>query len=809
MSSLPKWFKDIYDEIHQAGVVNHVAHLEKHPTIPYDIGTLMRLHNIVFKLASGDRKAFTTTSMDDSEDYTKSPSTLFLEALNDDLISVIQETHVEHLNNASKQDDITFLRTWNQVWQNFRAFSSGIRIIFYYLDTNYIREAPTILERCYGRFFTDVFLPYSNRLFNVITAKVREHRDGASVDATLLRTAVQSVVLLGQELRDYKETTERSLELYRNLSAIILSDMRAHYEQVIPQRVTQYDYGEYVSAVKKVFDVELDERVNVYLHSDTYEPVKDVLHDIALKKLLDSLLSRIGAMDYFFAPQHGDKLALLYFLTSTDAHSVDILAARLKSHLSATGSSIIDAHAAKVAAAEAAAKAAAASAEAASPTASDASAAAAAAEVPEVSSSALIESLVELNNSYEGTILQHCGNNAILRRALNEAFQSFINKDRQVSIHLAHYAHALMSVRGEHGVVSATRSRQSALASLFEYVREKDVFQRIYTELLAKRLLEDNSRGQQEERVLAEELNQRQATSEWLEGVKTMLSDIDESKSFTETVRTQRESLLNSYGLTVELTVCTDQLWPQVSTVVTKMNGLPASLRELTMEATNIYKHSSQRGYAQRQLSWQLDKGSADVRVTFANGTAKTLTVTTIMMMILSILDNIEGNAKFLTWDAVLDKMGYKVSDKEARVIMQHALGLADPKYGIIQKSNSKDTTTIAEKEKLMIAKQCNPIHARSQRIFIPVKELITAEDVAKREVEINKNRQILLEAAIVRIMKARKTMSNADLQLEVMSQMSQFKPDTATYKLALESMLSQDYITRDENDRNLLQYLA
>ena len=189
--------------------------------------------------------------------------------------------------------------------------------------------------------------------------------------------------------------------------------------------------------------------------------------------------------------------------------------------------------------------------------------------------------------------------------------------------------------------------------------------------------------------------------------------------------------------------------------------------------------------------------------------TAKTLTVTTIMMMILSILDNIEGNAKFLTWDAVLDKMGYKVSDKEARVIMQHALGLADPKYGILQKSNSKDTTTIAEKEKLMIAKQCNPIHARSQRIFIPVKELITAEDVAKREVEINKNRQILLEAAIVRIMKARKTMSNADLQLEVMSQMSQFKPDTATYKLALESMLSQDYIARDENDRNLLQYLA
>lgn len=74
---------------------------------------------------------------------------------------------------------------------------------------------------------------------------------------------------------------------------------------------------------------------------------------------------------------------------------------------------------------------------------------------------------------------------------------------------------------------------------------------------------------------------------------------------------------------------------------------------------------------------------------------------------------------------------------------------------------------------------------------------------------KVNEDRSIAIEAAIVRTMKARLTLSHQQLIVEVLSQLSFFKPDPKTIKRGIESLIDREYLTRDMNNSNLYTYVA
>jgi len=72
------------------------------------------------------------------------------------------------------------------------------------------------------------------------------------------------------------------------------------------------------------------------------------------------------------------------------------------------------------------------------------------------------------------------------------------------------------------------------------------------------------------------------------------------------------------------------------------------------------------------------------------------------------------------------------------------------------------------------------------------------------------KARAFELDAAIVRTMKARKTMKWGELQSEVIKQLqSRFAPSTTMIKKRVESLLERKFLERDQNDAALYRYLA
>jgi cullin 1 len=91
----------------------------------------------------------------------------------------------------------------------------------------------------------------------------------------------------------------------------------------------------------------------------------------------------------------------------------------------------------------------------------------------------------------------------------------------------------------------------------------------------------------------------------------------------------------------------------------------------------------------------------------------------------------------------------------------------------------------------------------------LPIKAEVKAEsaDVLKA---VDEDRKYVIQATIVRIMKARKTMKNQALIQEVISQISQrFAPKIPDIKKAIETLLEKEYMERVEGSKDTFAYIA
>jgi cullin 1 len=79
----------------------------------------------------------------------------------------------------------------------------------------------------------------------------------------------------------------------------------------------------------------------------------------------------------------------------------------------------------------------------------------------------------------------------------------------------------------------------------------------------------------------------------------------------------------------------------------------------------------------------------------------------------------------------------------------------------------------------------------------------------AATEKKVATDRSHAIEAAVVRIMKSRKTLTHAELVGEVIKQLSFFTPDPSVVKRRIEHLIEREYLERDEEDSSKYVYLA
>ena len=99
----------------------------------------------------------------------------------------------------------------------------------------------------------------------------------------------------------------------------------------------------------------------------------------------------------------------------------------------------------------------------------------------------------------------------------------------------------------------------------------------------------------------------------------------------------------------------------------------------------------------------------------------------------------------------------------------------------------------------------------RARRIKVPtIAAKITQEEKDSTRATVDEDRKHAIEAALVRIMKTRKSLDHQKLVLEASTQlMRHFKPDPKQIKKRIEDLIAREYLERDANSPNTYKYLA
>ena len=77
-----------------------------------------------------------------------------------------------------------------------------------------------------------------------------------------------------------------------------------------------------------------------------------------------------------------------------------------------------------------------------------------------------------------------------------------------------------------------------------------------------------------------------------------------------------------------------------------------------------------------------------------------------------------------------------------------------------------------------------------------------------KRDLAIDKEREIIIDMNIVKLMKQYKSISLQDLMEKVVSETTLFIPQPIMIKKRIELLIQREYIQRDEADQTILIYI-
>uniref|UniRef100_A0A8K9UV76 Cullin 4B n=1 Tax=Oncorhynchus mykiss TaxID=8022 RepID=A0A8K9UV76_ONCMY len=239
----------------------------------------------------------------------------------------------------------------------------------------------------------------------------------------------------------------------------------------------------------------------------------------------------------------------------------------------------------------------------------------------------------------------------------------------------------------------------------------------------------------------------------------------------------------------IELTVniLTMGYWPTY--VPMEVHLLPEMVRlQEIFKTFYLGKHSG------RKLQWQSTLGHCVLKAEFKEG-KKELQVSLFQTLVLLMFN--EGEE--FTLEEI--KLATGIEDGELRRTLQ---SLACGKARVIHKvPKSKD---VEDGDKFSCNDDFKHKLFRIKINQIQMKE--TVEEQASTTERVYQDRQYQIDAAIVRIMKMRKTLSHNLLVSEVYNQLK-FPVKPADLKKRIESLIDRDYMERDKENPNQYNYVA
>lgn len=736
------------------------------------------------------------------EELYRNAYTMVLHKHGEKLYNGLKEVVTDHLTNKVREDVLralnnNFLQALNTAWNDHQTAMVMIRDILMYMDRVYVQQ--NNVDNVYNLgllIFRDHVVHHPvirEKLISTLLDMVGKERRGEVVDRGAVKNACQMLMTLGIDSNRsvYEEDFERpflaqSAEFYQMESQRFLRDNCAS------------------SYIKKV-DARLSEeaeRATHYLDKSTERPIVEVLEEELITKHMKTIveMENSGVVHMIRNTKTSD-LACMYKLFIRVPNGLKTMCDCISSYLREQGRLLVTAPS----------------------TGADGD--------ESKNPITYIQNLLDLKDRFDHFLYESFAADKQFKQMVSGDFEYFINLNERSPEYLSLFIDDKLKKDVKGMSEQEIEVVLDKCMVLFRFVQEKDVFERYYKQHLAKRLLLNKSVSDDSEKNMISKLKTEcgcQFTSK-LEGMfKDMTvsnTTMEEFKTYTATVDSKTLA-----GVDLFVRVLTTGFWP------TPTQAPKCNLPQPAQDAFECFRRFYLGKHNGRQLTLQPQLGSADLNAVFygqpsksredvevcGSGSSRTslasagsrtgivagsggvrkhvIQVSTYQMCILMLFNN----RPELTYEEIKNETDIPEKDL-LRAIQSLALGKLAQRV-LAKKPMNKEI------DNHHVFSVNDSFSSKLFRVKIQTVAAKGESEPERKEtrVKVDEDRKYEIEAAIVRVMKARKRMPHSLLIAEVTEQLkSRFLPSPAIMKKRIEGLIEREYLARAPDDRKVLTYVA
>mmetsp|Transcript_11025 Transcript_11025/g.19100 ORF Transcript_11025/g.19100 Transcript_11025/m.19100 type:complete len:748 (-) Transcript_11025:342-2585(-) len=658
--------------------------------------------------------------------------------------------------------DEILLRELYRRWNNHKLMVRWLSRFFNYLDRYYVlRHSLHPLKDVGLICFRDhVYVAMKVKAKDALLRLIERERDGELVDRGLIKNILGIFIEVGMG----------STDLYvKDFEEALLTATSEYYKKKATAWIEQDSCPDYMVKAEEHLKLE-EERVESYLHASTKPKLlREVEAELLANKQQLLLTKEQSGCAALLRDDKTDDLARMYRLFQRITKGLDPVAEQFKGHVEAEGNRLVREVTEELESKKEAAK---------GPT----------KDTGTPAEQQYVRSVIDLHDKYLTYVTTCFANASLFHKALKEAFEAFCNKNVGSSSSaelMASFCDNLLKKGGSEKLSDeAIEDTLDKVVKLLAYISDKDLFAEFYRKKLSRRLLHDKSSSDDHERSILSRLKQ-QCGAAFTSKMEGMVTDLQLARDKQKAFQDWMDSKAKTLPIDVSVTVLTTGFWPTYKTIEL---ALPREMVEGVQLFAEFYDLENKH----RKLTWVYSLGSCMVKGNFGQKPIE-MTMSTMQAAICLLFNDAEE----LSYKEISERVNLQ-DDDVLRLL--HSLSCA--KYKLLNKTPA--TKIIGKTDTFSFNLKFTD---RMRRIKIPLPPV----DEKKKVIEdVDKERKHTIDAAIVRIMKARKVLQHQQLVMEVVSQLQRmFKPDLKLIKRQIESLVDREYLERDKDNHSLFKYMA
>ncbi|KAL2169795.1 hypothetical protein VTG60DRAFT_5613 [Thermothelomyces hinnuleus] len=686
--------------------------------------------------------------------------------LGEDLYKKLTEYLSEHLltlvEESRTHTDEALLAFYTREWQRYTTAAKYIDNMFSYLNRHWVkREIDEGKKTVYDVYtlhlvqWRDVlFAKISEKVMAAVLKLVEKQRNGETIEHNQIKQVVSSFVSLGLDDGNSSKTT---LDVYRyHFERPFLEATKVFYQNESNQFVAENSVVEYMKKAEARLNEE-EERVKLYLHPEIAIPLKKACNQVLIADHSAILRDEFQVL---LDNDREEDMARMYNLLSRIPDGLDPLRTKFETHVRNAGLEAV----AKVAS-----------------------------DADKLEPKVYVDALLEIHTQYQGLVKRAFKDEPEFTRSLDNACREFVNRNEVCKSGsnkspelLAKYTDVLLR-KSNTGVEDAELENTLVqIMTVFKYIEDKDVFQKFYSRMLARRLVHSNSSSDDAETSMISKLKEA-CGFEYTNKLQRMFQDMQISKDLNAGFR-EHVQTLGTKGLDSSYSILGTGFWP-LTAPGTNFNP-PEEVAADCERFSRFYKNKHEG----RKLTWlwQLCKGEVKANYVKNSKMPYTFQVSCYQMAILLLFNEKDRN----TYEEIAS----------ATQLNNDAL---DPSLGILLKAKVLNLEGAAKVGPGATFALNYDFKSKKLRVNLNVgMKSETKQEEAETNKTIEEDRKLLLQSAIVRIMKARKRMKHQQLVSETINQIrARFVPKVSDIKKCIEILLDKEYLERLDDDD--IGYLA